>query len=373
MAPDSVTQKQYTKTFSNNILKWFDIYGRKNLPWQQNVNAYRVWISEIMLQQTQVATVIPYFHRFMEAFPTINLLANAEQDQVLHLWSGLGYYSRARNLHKSAQIILDQHNGELPDDVELLETLPGIGRSTAGAICAQAYKTRAPILDGNVKRVLARHEGISGWPGQTSVSKKLWIAAEQYTPDVRVNHYTQAIMDLGATVCTRTKPDCTICPINKKCYAYNNDSIQSLPGKKPKKTLPTKNTTMLIVQNANNQVLLEKRPSSGIWGGLWSLPEQMPSFLATQLSRQEHSLELPSLKHTFSHFHLNIQPVHYKIEAFSNIMEENRYIWYNLHDSQSIGLATPVSKLLQTIKQSTIDINVLQPNINPKQTDLLET
>ena len=259
--------------FSDKLLAWFDDHGRKHLPWQQNQTPYRVWLSEIMLQQTQVATVIPYYARFTERFPDVASLAASEEDEVLHLWTGLGYYARARNLRKTAIQLVRDHNGEFPADLAQLQNLPGIGRSTAGAIMALAFKLPATILDGNVKRVLTRCYAIEGWPGKTQVSNSLWEIAEQLSPEQRIADYTQAIMDLGATLCTRSKPDCPSCPMHQSCLAYHHDRVKELPGKKPKKNMPVRQIHMIVVTNAENEVLLQRRPSQGLWGGLWGFPE----------------------------------------------------------------------------------------------------
>ena len=233
--------------FAERLLAWFDDNGRKDLPWQQNVTAYRVWVSEIMLQQTQVQTVIPYFNRFVDRFPDVGALATAKQDEVLSHWSGLGYYARARNLHKAAQQIVLEHGGRFPETLDAVIGLPGIGRSTAGAILALAKGQRHAILDGNVKRVLARFDAIAGWPGKAQVAADLWAIAERYTPDERAAGYTQAIMDLGATLCTRSKPACDRCPVSGDCEALRTDSVEAYPGRKPKVTKPLKTTTMVLV------------------------------------------------------------------------------------------------------------------------------
>jgi A/G-specific adenine glycosylase len=299
-----------SQDFSDKLLSWFDHHGRKHLPWQQNQTPYRVWLSEIMLQQTQVATVIPYYERFTQRFPDVASLASAEEDEVLHLWTGLGYYARARNLQKAAKQLVQEHNGEFPAGLDQLQNLPGIGRSTAGAIMALAFKLPATILDGNVKRVLARCYAVDGWPGQTQVSNKLWAIAEELSPDTRIADYTQAIMDMGATLCTRSKPKCEICPFSNECIAYRDDRIKELPGKKPKKAMPIRNTQMLVVSNSNGELLLQRRPSQGLWGGLWSFPEcddqevhlrlEGLQILESQISKIEHQTPF---RHTFTHFH----------------------------------------------------------------------
>ena len=258
-------------SFAERLLAWFDVHGRKDLPWQVD-DSYAIWISEIMLQQTQVQTVIPYYERFMLRFPDAVALADAPLDEVLHHWSGLGYYARARNLHAAAEIVRDQHGGRFPTSFDDVEALPGVGRSTAGAIIALSSGERHPILDGNVKRVLARHAAIDGWPGKTDVANALWALAEEHTPTERVADYTQAIMDLGATLCTRSRPRCAACPVHADCRACAMDAVERFPGKKPKKAKPRKVTTMLMAVSRDS-LYLERRPAAGIWGGLWSLPE----------------------------------------------------------------------------------------------------
>jgi A/G-specific adenine glycosylase len=349
---------------SNNVLSWFAHNGRKNLPWQKHPTSYRVWISEIMLQQTQVATVIPYFERFMSSFPTIQALATADIDQILHHWTGLGYYARARNLHKTANIIVAENNGELPADVEQLCDLPGIGRSTAGAIVAIAYNKQASILDGNVKRVLTRAFGVEGWPEQTQVKTQLWQLADRLTPELHVAEYTQAMMDLGATVCTRSNPSCPECPFSNSCVAFQSDSIDLYPGKKPKKSMPVKQVAMFMLQNKHNEVLLQKRPPTGIWGSLWSFPEaekgsDQPDLLDTSI-KVESSSKWPEVRHTFSHYHLDITPVHEIITTSKNtIMDSDRWLWYPLNKPLEVGLAAPVKKLLsQLAQQSSHQLNL---------------
>lgn len=340
--------------FAQRLLHWFDQHGRKDLPWQQGISAYRVWISEIMLQQTQVNTVIPYYQRFMASFPTVETLANATQDQVLHHWTGLGYYARARNLHKTAQIIVNEFNGDFPKTVEQLETLPGIGRSTAGAICAIAHQQPATILDGNVKRVLARHQAIDGWPGQSSTSKQLWAVADQHTPRKRIADYTQAIMDLGATLCTRTKPQCHDCPVSSDCMALTTGNPTDYPGKKPRKPQPVRECLFLIIRNPQGEVLLERRPANGLWGGLWVFPQcdneaDIPS-TCEQLSCQAITWELlPQQRHTFSHFHLDYQPVVIETPQPSAIMDSNAIVWYNPTSPLEVGTAQPVKQLLEQL------------------------
>ncbi|MEZ5570732.1 MAG: A/G-specific adenine glycosylase [Halioglobus sp.] len=344
------------ESFAQRVLDWFDAHGRKDLPWQQDTSPYRVWVSEIMLQQTQVKTVIPYFERFMEAFPTVQSLAAAPEDQVLHLWTGLGYYARARNLHKAAKRVTDELNYQFPDTLEGLCELPGVGRSTAGAILSIAFGQRASILDGNVKRVLARYHRVEGWPGQSAVHQRLWDIAEEYTPTNRCADYTQAMMDLGATLCTRSAPTCEVCPLAIDCEALQHSDQRNYPGKKPRKVMPVKATCFLIVRGGKTEVWLEKRPSSGIWGGLWCFPE-----IATPEEAARNCLDLfgvepareeiqGNFRHTFSHYHLDITPVVVELEATPHkVMEASRQLWYNLRQPPQIGLAAPVASLLATM------------------------
>lgn len=348
--------------FSEEVLKWFDQYGRKNLPWQQNRNPYRVWVSEIMLQQTQVATVIPYFERFMVRFPAVEDLAAATQDEVLQLWTGLGYYARGRNLHKCAQQVVDQYQGEFPNTVAGLASLPGIGRSTAGAIVSLALNQPAPILDGNVKRVLARYHAVDGWPGQAKIADKLWAFAEQHTPIRRAADYTQAMMDLGATLCSRTKPLCTQCPLSADCAGFAQAEPERYPGKKPKKVLPVKTTQLLILQNKKGEILLEQRPPTGIWGSLWSFPELQQGDDALSYCQQHHgsiekSQSWQSFRHTFSHFHLEIHPVYIHIEkTVTQLADGNRQHWYSEAEWQQLGLAAPVKKLLDILAKPGLNL-----------------
>ncbi|NQV69849.1 MAG: A/G-specific adenine glycosylase [Pseudohongiella sp.] len=351
--------------FNNRVLKWFDQHGRHDLPWQIEPSPFRVWVSEIMLQQTQVNTVIPYYQRFMQRFPTVEALAEAETDQVLHLWTGLGYYARARNLHKTAQLIASQYKGEFPHSVEQLKQLPGIGQSTAGAIAALSMHIKAPILDGNVKRVLTRFHAIEGWPEQSKVKSQLWILAEALLPKHQIAKYTQAMMDLGATVCTRSKPRCSDCPLHRDCEAFKQDLIASIPGKKASKTLPVKSVTLFILQNEAGEILLEKRPPSGIWGSLWSLPEGLPtgsneteaagsSHLPVRV-KGEKPVELDKIRHTFSHFHLDITPMHLGFASNSNaVMDSQSWLWYPLDHSLEVGLAAPVKKLLSQLANGSV-------------------
>lgn len=345
------------RTFQTRLLHWYDQQGRKDLPWQHNKTPYRVWISEIMLQQTQVNTVIDYFQRFIARFPDVETLAKAKEDDVLHLWTGLGYYQRARNLQKAAKMIVADHHGQLPDTLHDLENLPGIGRSTAGAILSIAWQKASPILDGNVKRVLTRLHGITEWPGEKTVLDTLWRLAERYTPKKRVADYTQAIMDLGATLCVRSKPRCFDCPFSIHCIAHAEGIEKNIPHAKPKKTLPIRQATFLIVQHTK-QVLLQKRNSPGVWNGLWSLPElsgfssltDIKTHCQQQLKYKiQHMAFGDAFRHTFSHYHLDIQPVFIHIKPPLKKINNPKEMWYNLQQSQTIGLPAPVKSLLNQL------------------------
>ena len=344
----------HASQFSAQVLEWYDKYGRKTLPWQLEKTPYKVWLSEVMLQQTQVATVIPYFERFMARFPTVTDLAHAPIDEVLHLWTGLGYYARARNLHKAAQQVADQHGGVFPDTFEEVAALPGVGRSTAGAVLSLALGKHFPILDGNVKRVLARCYAVDGWPGRKEVEKRLWEISEQVTPAEGVAQFNQAMMDLGATVCTRSKPKCTLCPLNNGCIAYANESWAQYPGKKPKQTLPERTGFLLLMQHGET-VWLDRRPPSGLWGGLYCFPQfsdeaALRDWLAQRQIQADTLTELNGFRHTFSHFHLDIVPMWLPVSSFTSCMDEGTGLWYNLAQPPSVGLAAPVERLLQQLR-----------------------
>ena len=340
--------------FSAQVLDWYDKYGRKTLPWQIEKTPYKVWLSEVMLQQTQVATVIPYFERFMARFPTVTDLANAPLDEVLHLWTGLGYYARARNLHKAAKQVAELHGGEFPQTFDEVEALPGVGRSTAGAILSLSLNQHFPILDGNVKRVLARCYAVDGWPGKKDVEKRLWGIAENVTPANGVARFNQAMMDLGAIVCTRSKPKCQLCPLQTGCVAEAHNSWSRYPGKKPKQTLPERTAWFLMMQH-EGEVLLQQRPPSGLWGGLYCFPqfdseEALRHWLAQRQIKTDTLSQLVSFRHTFSHFHLDIVPMWLSVSSFSSCMDEGNGLWYNLAQPQSVGLAAPVERLLQQLR-----------------------
>jgi A/G-specific adenine glycosylase len=342
--------------FASRVLAWYDRYGRKDLPWKLRGDAYASWVSEIMLQQTQVKTVIPYYERFIARFPDIGALADAPLDDVLHHWSGLGYYARARNLHRAAQILRDEHSGVFPEDFDAVASLPGIGRSTAAAILSLSANQRHAILDGNVKRVLARHQTVAGWPGQSAVLGQLWELAERYTPVERVGDYNQAMMDIGATLCTRSRPRCDLCPVGEDCRARMQNAQAKYPGSKPRKQNPVRETCMLMVVH-EGEVLLEQRPPSGLWGGLWSLPEvasidDVSAWCERVLNSESHRVDaLSTFRHTFSHFHLDITPLRVAVkDPAASMMEEGRYLWYN-GARHNLGLAAPVKRLIEQIDE----------------------
>jgi len=343
--------------FAEQVLAWYQKQGRKSLPWQQDKSPYRVWVSEIMLQQTQVATVIPYYLRFMESFPSITALADADEDQVLHHWTGLGYYARARNLHKAAKIIKKEYQGLFPQSIDAVIALPGIGRSTAGAILSISLNKHHAILDGNVKRVLARCYKVDGHNGQARYEKALWPIAEALTPKEGVAQYSQAMMDLGSLICTRGKPNCQQCPISTACLAYALNEQANYPQKKPKKKIPEKQTVM-VIPRIKEQVLMEKRPPSGIWGGLWCFLEvthhsEIPVLLKNLNLKECNSQTLTKFRHTFSHFHLDIEAIIVDCMPLpaKEINEKQPQQWYNLTNEISVGLAASTQKIITLLKQ----------------------
>lgn len=375
--PTIKISSESAKQFATQVIAWYHHQGRKHLPWQQNKTPYSVWVSEIMLQQTQVTTVIGYYKRFMVSFPTIASLAKANEDKVLHHWTGLGYYARARNLHKAAKLIVAEHNGVFPEQLTQVIALPGIGRSTAGAILSLSLNQHHPILDGNVKRVLARNYLVEGYNGLAKFDKTLWQLSEALTPSTDTGYYTQAMMDLGATVCTRNKPNCEICPVKTSCLARANALQAEFPQKKPKKKIPEKNTIMVIPKittTTSQSVLMEKRPPTGIWGGLWCFyevneKEKIASLLQslglTPTTKENSQQELTTFRHTFSHFHLDISPVVIDCKpiktntpsCFNNqkinhqeISEPIKQKWYDLHSETEVGLAASTKKLISLLQ-----------------------
>ena len=348
-------KKHIFEQFHVSLLRWYDQHGRKDLPWQSSRTPYRVWVSEIMLQQTQVQTVIPYFNRFIEQFPNIAALANASEDEVLSLWSGLGYYSRARNLHRTAQIIIEEHQGLFPAHLQSLTELPGIGPSTAAAILSQAYNQATAILDGNVKRVLTRFFLIKGWPEQAQVKKTLWELADLCMPKIRCADYTQAIMDLGATCCTLKQPNCLHCPVSINCLAFKNNEQHLYPAKQIKKAVPIQFQQLLVMYNEQEQIYLEKRPPTGIWGGLWCFPgidqDYCPlSFIELQYDlKGETPKQLIAFKHRFSHFHLQINALSIKIKTLGHSIADRPGQWFSKEKLSGLGLARPTSRILSTL------------------------
>ncbi|MBE0438879.1 MAG: A/G-specific adenine glycosylase [Gammaproteobacteria bacterium] len=343
--------------FSDQLVNWYDQHGRKDLPWQQSPTPYHVWLSEIMLQQTQVTTVVGYYQRFIDRFPDVISLAKANSDDVLALWTGLGYYARARNLHKSANIIVDVHNGKMPTSLDHLTALPGIGRSTAGAIMALAHHQRYAILDGNVKRVLARYFAVEGWPGNKAVETTLWQLADSLLPDKRIANYIQAQMDLGATLCTRTKPRCCDCPLKQNCLSFIQGNPESYPFAKPKKISPIRKTNWIIAQNPAGEILLEQRQASGIWGGLWTFPEFETTENIEVSCQNKLNISIKSIstekqiRHIFSHFKLDIRPYFVLCDPRSNQIAENKNLtWYRINKALELGLPAPVKSLLISLQ-----------------------
>ncbi len=357
--------------FSRQVLDWYDKYGRKTLPWQIEKTPYKVWLSEVMLQQTQVATVIPYFTRFMARFPGVTDLANAPLDEVLHLWTGLGYYARARNLHKAAKMVAEQYGGVFPQTFDDVAALPGVGRSTAGAILSLSLGQHFPILDGNVKRVLARCYAVEGWPGKKEVEKKLWSLSEAVTPAKGVERFNQAMMDLGAMVCTRSRPKCEICPLQLGCVAYATQSWARYPGKKPKQVLPEKVGYFLLMQQ-DNTVRLTQRPPVGLWGGLFCFPQfdseqSLREWLAKRNIKADTLTQLNAFRHTFSHFHLDIIPMWLSVSSQASCVEEESALWYNLAQPPSVGLAAPVERLLQQLHAEPVNTPPLRHDSEDSQ------
>ncbi len=365
--PAGAYAPELLESFAPRLIAWQREHGRHDLPWQNTRDAYRIWLSEIMLQQTQVSTVIPYYARFLERFPTVEALAAAPLDDVMTLWAGLGYYTRARNLHRCAQVVAQEHGGRFPSTVDGLADLPGIGRSTAAAIASFAFGARATILDGNVKRVLARVFGVEGFPGEKRVENAMWTLAESIVPgagasDADVSAYTQGLMDLGATLCGRGKPDCARCPFAADCVANTTGRQRELPAARPKKTVPTRRTWMLVLLDGD-AVMLEKRPPTGIWGGLWSLPEAADEAAlaerAASFGGAAKASPLAPLSHTFTHFKLDIEPRVVELERETRPMSalelnDGQTAWVALREIDAFGLPAPVRKLLDGLRGSLI-------------------
>ncbi|TAN77829.1 MAG: A/G-specific adenine glycosylase [Gallionella sp.] len=338
--------------FSSRLIRWQHRHGRHDLPWQ-GASAYHVWLSEIMLQQTQVATVIPYYQRFIASFPSIAALAAAGEEQVLAHWSGLGYYARGRNLHRAAQLIAVQYGGEFPRGFEQIIELPGVGRSTAAAICALAFHQRHAILDGNVKRVLARYCGIEGWAGDKKIEAQLWQQAEALLPQRDVATYTQALMDMGATVCTRRKPECGECPVRADCVAHQTRRVHELPAPRPRKAAPERHATFLLLMHGGD-VLLEKRPGSGIWGGLWCPPQfddegAAKDWLVRNGVNAIRGERLETFTHTFTHFKLHIAPLLLRLAYKPQQVQQPGSVWLDVVDALNAAIPAPVRKLLEQL------------------------
>ena len=338
--------------FAARLIAWQKRHGRRGLPWQETRDPYRIWLSEVMLQQTQVSAVIPYYRRFVERFPTVAELARASEDAVLRLWSGLGYYARGRNLHAAAKQIAAL--GRFPSTSAAIGELPGVGRTTAAAIAAFAFNERAAILDGNVKRVLARCFGVEGWPGAPAVQARLWSIAESLLPDRNVATYTQALMDLGATVCTRTRPTCDACPIKTHCFAYREQRVADLPTPRPRQPIPERQATWLVLRR-DGQVLLERRPSAGLWGGLWSFPEcdgrEPRAFCREVLNYDVEAMRpLEPLQHGFTHFQLHIRPLVCEVRRGAPRAESPGRLWLDLPDARQAAIPAPVKKVLNSVQ-----------------------
>lgn len=347
-----------TSPHSARLLAWYQQHGRHDLPWQGTQDPYRVWLSEVMLQQTQVATVIPYYQRFLARFASLDALAAAPVEEVMALWSGLGYYARARNLHASARRIMQEHAGRFPADVAAILALPGIGRSTAHAIAVHCFGARLPILDGNVKRILARSHAISGWPGQAAVEQQLWAIAHDLLPQqvADMPAHIQAQMDLGATLCTRSRPDCPRCPWQTLCLARRQGLVSELPTPRPQKTLPQRALRVLLLTDGQRW-LLERRPPLGIWGGLLSLPELPPTVLpqlhaAEQLGCLTDEFSMLDIEpHSLSHFHLQLQPLLAQVRQLPRVAEPGRHVWLTTEELADAALPAPIRRIFQRLVQ----------------------
>ena len=356
MAASPSPRRAREGSFAARLVKWQRIHGRHGLPWQNTRDPYRIWLSEVMLQQTQVTTVIPYYERFLAEFPNAGTLASAPIERVLEHWSGLGYYRRAHHLHAAARVVVAQFAGAFPVDAAALATLPGVGRSTAAAIAVFAAGARAAILDGNVKRVLARHRGVEGFPGNAAVETKLWQVAEELLPGRDVEIYTQALMDMGATICTRNKPDCAACPVARDCVALREGRVDALPSPRPKKVLPHRHVRVLLIERGG-EILLERRPPLGIWGGLWSLPELPVDADVRDAVRMRFSAdvtlrdELPTIAHGFTHFALTLHPQRVSAHCWPARAEMPGTIWLSPADARGAALPAPIKKLLRTLER----------------------
>ncbi|OXR49971.1 A/G-specific adenine glycosylase [Pusillimonas sp. T2] len=361
---------QNLSAFVTTIIQWQKQHGRHHLPWQQTRDAYRIWLSEIMLQQTQVSTVIDYYQRFLERFPTLQDLAQADQAQVMPYWAGLGYYARARNLHKCAQALQADHGGSFPEDPEVIATLPGIGRSTAGAIAAFAYGVRTPIMDGNVKRVFTRYFGIAGYPGNAKIEKTLWALAhnalDAAPATLDIAAYTQGLMDLGSGPCARRNPSCEQCPLTQSCHARVHGLQNQLPTPKPRAEVPVRSCHMLILLS-NDTVLLEQRPDSGIWGGLWSLPEfDSPTALASYCVQRGVAAapqRMGGLQHVFTHFKLDITPWQVNTTSTTANEPEPQRQWFDLQHWPALALPAPVKKILAGLAQPSLISAPVAPDV----------
>lgn len=361
--PNTSTDSAAIRPLAPALLRWSDASGRKHLPWQRDPTPYRVWVSEIMLQQTQVATVIPYYERFVQRFPSVESLAQAPQNEVLHLWTGLGYYARARNLHRAAQIVVSDHGGEFPQTLEAVQELPGIGRSTAGAILALSRSQRHPILDGNVKRVLTRYFGIAGFPGEQKIERELWRLADACTPQERVANYTQAIMDLGATVCVRSRPLCAACPLSEHCVARTEGLQSTLPTPRPRKQRPQRTAYIVIALSSAGAVWLERRPPAGIWGGLWTFPQfddqaaaldWTTQFSTATLDPKRLADRLPEYRHAFTHFDLTLHPLLVRTSGAGDLVADEQRLWYDPRQPAMIGLAKPTVALIERLTRPAV-------------------
>ena len=343
-------------SFARKLIAWHAVHGRHDLPWQVRPTPYGIWVAEVMLQQTQVATVVPYYERFMRRFPTLEALAAAPLDEVLGLWAGLGYYARGRNLHRSARIVVERWDGRLPETFDGLLSLPGIGRSTAGAILAQAHGRRCAILDGNVKRVLARYHAVEGWPGEAAVERALWAHAERHTPSDKVGAYTQAIMDLGATVCTRRRPLCSTCPVVGGCAARRAGIQDRLPVPRPKRNRTRRTATVLVVMDPGDRVLLERRPEQGIWGGLYSFPELPDGEAVEQWCDRNLGARVRSVKardpvmHSLTHFDLELALFEVRLAGGPNVVGDGPdRLWQDPASAPAVGVAAPIATVLRSL------------------------